>query len=268
MSLKNFFVRAEKLREGVAGLRYAKYLISKTHPNHSNTEIVEILNKAESWINLANYSANSNNIYKCKAGGRPTKRFGHSYVFSLPKGAIAPTQSEWKKVTAVLLNDLSEKIGIDKHLLARHSLVVAHNQSNPHIHILVSSVINNRTINQQLSSERTSYALKLAFNKACSLILNLNTADYMPKEKRNTRYSKITFERKLIEKSHKYFQRWIMAISANELSQIKRQENRLLKALEELKSINTSEYKRIINELNSAKKHKNKSKNTKGATYE
>ena len=93
MSIKNYFVRAEKLREGIKGIKYAKYLISQNHPNHKNTKIVEIYNTSNNWMGLVAGNAARVNAKKSLHGGRPTKRFGHSFVFSIPSGSPAGAES-------------------------------------------------------------------------------------------------------------------------------------------------------------------------------
>lgn len=234
MSIKNYFVRAEKLREGIKGIKYAKYLISQNHPNHKNTKIVEIYNTSNNWMGLVAGNAARVNAKKSLHGGRPTKRFGHSFVFSIPSGSPTPSDKQWKEVTAALITTLAHKLKIDKKTLLKHCYVVAHNQKNPHIHIVVGGVINDTTYNQQLSSERTTYALKNQFNHSCYKVLNLNHLEHIPETSGNKRISKIKFEQKLLLKSQGYFKKWIQYTLEDNSAQSKRQMNRLIKSIDTL----------------------------------
>jgi len=234
MSIKNYFVRGEKLRDGLIGVKYAKYLTSKNHVNHKHTEIIEIYNSSKSWMKSALLNATEVNAKKALSGGRPTKRFGHSYVFSLPKGTKHPTKEEWERLTGIILTTLSKKLKIDRKALLKHSYVVAHNQDNPHIHVLTGSVIQSKTYNQQLSSERTTYALKKSFNHACLKLWGLNHLKYTPSETGNPRISKLKYEQKLLNKSQKYFKKWIQYTLEDNSTQSNRQMNRLIKSIDML----------------------------------
>ena len=103
MSLKNYFVRGEKLRDGLLGVKYAKYLTSQNHINHKNTKIIEIYNSSHNWMKSALINAAEVNAKKALSGGRPTKRFGHSFVFSLPKGTKHPSKKEWERLTGIII---------------------------------------------------------------------------------------------------------------------------------------------------------------------
>lgn len=54
MSIKNWFVRSERLKDKHNGLiRYSKYLISAEHANHKNTDkIIPIYNTIENFIQI------------------------------------------------------------------------------------------------------------------------------------------------------------------------------------------------------------------------
>jgi hypothetical protein len=249
MSIKNYFVRAEKLREGIKGIKYAKYLVSQNHPNHKNTQIVEIYNTSTQWMNLAASNAARVNAKKSLNGGRPTKRFGHSFVFSIPSGSPAPSDKQWKEVTGALITTLAHKLKIDKKILLKHCYVVAHNQKNPHIHIVVGGVINNTTYNQQLSSERTVYALKNEFNHSCYKTLKLNHLEHIPETSGNKRISKIKLEQKLLLKSQGYFKKWVEYTLEENSAQSKRQFNRLVKSLNSLDESNHDTAEEFINTI-------------------
>jgi hypothetical protein len=234
MTIKNYFVRGTKLNQGVKGVKYAKYLISENHVNHKNTKIVEIFNSSHNWMNSALLNAAKINTKKSIYGGRPTKRFGHSFVFSLPKGTSHPNKTEWKKLTGIILATLAKKLNVDRDILLKNSYIVAHNQENPHIHILVGSVLQSKTYNQQLCSERTVYALKNSFNYACLKVLGLNHLEYIPTEIGNPRISKLKYEKKLLINSQKYFKKWIQYTFEENTTQSKRQMNRLIKSIDML----------------------------------
>jgi len=246
MSLKNYFVRGEKLREGLIGVKYAKYLTSQNHVNHKNTEIIEIYNSSNAWMKSALLNATEVNAKKALSGGRPTKRFGHSFVFSLPKGTSHPNKTEWEKLTGIIFTTLAKKLKIDRNTLLKHSYVVAHNQDNPHIHVLTGSVIQSKTYNQQLSSERTAYALKKSFNHACLKIWGLNHLKYTPNETGNLRITKLKHEKKLLDKSHKYFKKWIQYMLEDNSDQSKRQMNRLIKSIDMLHQENPDTAEELI----------------------
>jgi hypothetical protein len=238
MSIKNYFVRGEKLGNNVTGVKYANYLTSRNHPNHLQTKIVEIYNSSKKWIELVTMSAAKINAQKSIKGGRPTKRYGHSFACSIPAGSPHPSKDQWKEITANLVNTLSIKLKVDKKVLIKHCYIVAHNQNNPHIHILVGSVINGTTYNQQLSSERTTYALKQAFNYSCYKTLGLNHLDHKPLIKGDKRISRIKYEKKLLTNLQKYFKKWLEASLTGNEKQNKRQFNRIVKSLAELDQSN------------------------------
>ncbi len=245
MSIKNFFIRGEKLKDGLAGIRYARYLINIKHPNHTSTKIVELHGYSEDWIESTIKQATEANLEKSIKGGRPTKRYGHSFVLSLPKGTKIPTDDQWKEILNAPLKVLAAKLKIPSKTLMSNCYIVAHNQSNPHIHLLVSSVIEGKTYNQQLSSERTSFAMKRAFTSKCEQTLGLSKLTYKPNIRLAKKLSKLKQEEKLVKQIHNYLGKWINATLEGNTKQFNRQINRIKKALDELNDINQEAVKTI-----------------------
>lgn len=229
MSLKNIFVRGEKLKDGVRGLRYANYLINENHPNHKKSRIVKIHNHSRQWIENSLHNAIEANQKKIISGGRPTTRFGHSFVFSLPKNQPCPSNEQWKEISKNIIKSLSQSLKLSPREISRNSLIVLHNQSNPHIHLLVSSVISQKTYNQQLSSEVTMKRLKKTFDFSCLKILGFDKTLYKPNTKLTVKLNKQQLLKKEIERAEIQLRKLLIAIDEKDLKQYKRQLNRLKK---------------------------------------
>ena len=248
MSIKNFFARGEKLHSGISGLKYARYLINNSHPNHKNTQIIELWNKSEDWIENTIFSASKHNESKSLGkGGRPTERFGHSYVLSLPKGAKKPTKKEWQEILTGVIKAISTTSKIPPKDILNSSYIVIHNQNNPHAHILISSVINSKTINQQLSSQVTMKRIKAAFDFSCAQTLGLHKEQHIPNINLSRKISKLKHLEKLTNNAENQLRKLLSSISERNEKQYNRQMNRLIKTIQELEN----EDAKLANEIKS-----------------
>ena len=251
MSIKNFFVRGEKLKHGINGVKHAAYLINKNHPSHSNTKIVEIWNDCDTWMENTIRSVAIHNERKAFGkGGRPTTTLGHSFVFSLPKGSEKPSISQWKLILKSIYSSLSKSCKVNIKNLVDNSYIVLHDQDNPHIHILICGVTENKTINQFLSNKNTMERLKSAFNNSCLSTLKLNNKTYTPNTYHSEKIEKIKYQENLTRNAENQLRKLLSAITNSDLKQYRRQVNRLKITIEKLQIENPEASNNIRKKLN------------------
>jgi hypothetical protein len=237
MTIKNFFIRGEKLKSGIKGLKYARYLINQAHPNHTSTNIKELWGDCEEWIENSIRSAVLKNEHNSNSkGGRPINRYGHSFVLSLPRGASNPTDAQWKQLLNPVMKVLGRKLDIAPTMLLKSSYIVCHEQANPHVHLLVASVVNEVTLNQKLSSIATTNAMKIAFDSACLKVLGLDKDKYTPSTKHSERGNRAKYLERLNKKAENQLRKLISALSNEDMKNLNRQYNRLTKTIVELDS--------------------------------
>ncbi|EGR2843608.1 hypothetical protein DBT73_RS23085 [Vibrio parahaemolyticus] len=239
MSIKNWFVRSEAIKNKEQGtLVYAHYLIDEYHPNHKSRTKVHILHNNPVQVALTAidqaYRIDKRNAQQRK-GGRPVSSYTQSFVFALPE-TIKLTKTQWRGVSKAIINDLATQLDIPAKTLLNHCSLVLHQQTNPHLNIIVSRGIDERSYQQELTRPSTTNLLKRTFNKAM-LDLGYSFEDYQPKSKANKklkRWQELNHKEKTINKAKKQLEKLIQASQSNDTKNINRQTNRLNKTIDQL----------------------------------
>ena len=78
--------------------------------------------------------------------------------------------------------------GTSKEELAKHIFINIHDQSNPHLNIVVSKIISGN-VKIELQKKSIVSALKKTFNYAVLNSLQISPNDYQPQSKRAKRYN-------------------------------------------------------------------------------
>lgn len=259
MSIKNWFVRSEAVKNKEQGtLAYAHYLIDEHHPNHKNRTKVHILhnNPVQVALNAIDqaYQIDKRNAQQRK-GGRPVSSYMQSFVFALPE-TVKLTKTQWRSVSKAIINDLATRLDIPAKTLLNHCSLVLHQQANPHLNIIVSRGVDERSYQQELTRPSTTNLLKRTFNKAM-LDLGYSFEDYQPKSKPNKklkRWQELNHKEKTINKAKKQLEKLIQASQSNDTKNINRQTNRLNKTIDQLSPSDVLEADKLqaLDEIRSA----------------
>lgn len=281
MSIKNWFVRSERLKDKHNGLiRYSKYLISVEHANHKNTDrIIPIYNTIENFIQIcSNECINLDLGNSQKKGGRPVQSYAQSFVFSLPDTVAKPTPEQWKSITSDVLKELAKKLEIDVKDFKGRVFANVHDQANPHLNLVVSRVINGKAL-KTLDQKGTIGIAKKAFNASTLARCGLDVSVYEPFEtNRGPHLAKWQLQQKDTEEALKQFGleaeklnlevarakgltkysamlntqilKWIEAVNTFDEKQEKRQENRIDETIFKLTGLHLpAEQVELINQL-------------------
>ena len=167
MSIKNWIVTTERVKNKSQGLsEYTSYLISSKHKNHKNTEIVEIFNKDHNKFlnNTINeiIAFDENN----KKGGRKVESYAQSFNFILPP-PHKPTPEQWRKIGVDLVQTIHKELNIkgDVSKFGNSCFINLHDQSNPHLNLLVPRIYNSERL-ADLDRKNVLAKLKLQFNQS------------------------------------------------------------------------------------------------------
>ncbi|EGR4232904.1 hypothetical protein ACGRPS_00075 [Vibrio furnissii] len=253
MAIKNWFVRSEAITDKSLGaIRYARYLTDKNHPNHKGkTSIFNIHSKPVDIALIAikeAYNADLNNAKKQK-GGRPTSSYLQSFVFSLPAD-VELNNEQWKNISKALIKDLADRLNVSTKQLLKYSSLVLHQQSNPHLNLIVSRTMDGQSFQQALTRPSTTNLLKASFNREL-IKCGYDYQDYKPKSKRSKRlkrWEELTEKEKLIDDKHQslkvvhsvirklnnQLKKLVLAYRTEDQKNIKRQQNRLNRTIENL----------------------------------
>lgn len=272
MTIKNWFVRSERIKDKHGGLiKYGKYLVNMEHANHKNTEsIIPVYGNIENFIRTCSNEAVSLDLENSqKKGGRPVQSYAQSFVFSLPPSVVKPTPDEWKSITSDILKELAKKLDIDINDFKGRVFANVHDQDNPHLNLVVSRVVQGKTL-KALDQKGTIGVAKKAFNAAslarCGLDvsayepLQTNTGPHLAKWQLLQKNSEKALE--AIELKSKAFDddvvktkeygklsamlnnqivKWIFSIGSGDITNENRQKNRIEKTTEELSKLNMPE---------------------------
>lgn len=206
--LKNFIVVTSRLKEKGDGFaKYSNYLLSQNAKSHKETKIVPISKHGD---NIKDFIIS--NLTNCMEfdflntkGGRKIESYGQSFVFSLPNGTPEPSKEQWNEIRRTLLlamfkghsiedkNDKINKTGKKKRIalsdadikkLCGDCLVVAHNQKNPHLNIIIPRIFKKNDGElvrlDQIEKIGFLYSAKKAFNTAVLKHLALDFKKYEP----------------------------------------------------------------------------------------
>lgn len=271
--LKNWTVITQPVRFASDGVMMReRYLQSLTHANHKHTQrIVSIFGCTETSnrIALAGEEFRLNQQMHNRRGGRPLSSYAVEYCLILPKG-YRPTKQQWQSVIKDCSLALAKLCKLNKSEFAQYRQqirAVLHQQdqegkkgSGDHVHLIVGKVVTNRVL-KELQQKKATKLIKQAFNHSVLKHVGIDHRSYEPIEAEKGRrlstwqykYEKANQAleiEKLIEKMQSQFDKWLKAKEEHNDRQKTRQENRLIKTYEYLKSFNLSvQQKEKINKI-------------------
>ena len=281
MAIKNWFVRSERVKGTHTGLiKYGKYLIDSKHPNHAKTSsIIPIYGNIETFIRTCSNEAVSLDMVNSQGkGGRPVQSYAQSFVFGLPPSVNKPTPEQWKSITNDILKELAKKLGIEVNDFKGRIFVNVHDQDNPHLNLVVSRIIQGKSL-KALDQKGTITVAKKAFNASTLARCGLDVSTYEPLQTNlGTRQAKWQIQQEESEKAleaiglkskaldtevararglakytamlNSQIMKWIEAVKVPDEKQEQRQENRIEKSVEELNKLNLpNEQAELINQL-------------------
>ncbi|MDW1463180.1 hypothetical protein R7F07_11935 [Vibrio sp. YT-16] len=259
--LKNWIVITKPVKNGSDGIiARERYLNSRKHKNHTNTEaILDIVgNESTSKrIIVAGEKYRLRSKLKSNRRGRPLSSFAIEFCLTLPK-QYRPTPNQWRAVIAECCRALADHLelsGDDRKTFFNHIRGVCHQQqqtgtrgAGDHVHLIVSKVLKDRVL-AGLQKKAATKVLKRAFTAATTKHIGLSIDEYKPYElDKGHRLEKWQYESqkmeaanaehtKLQKKLEKQISKWEEAVRAADLKQIKRQKNRIDKSLSQLASL-------------------------------
>lgn len=182
MAIKNWFVRSERVKDKHNGIiRYGKYLVDESHPNHTQTSsIIPISGNIDTFIKRVSNEAITLDISNSqKKGGRPVQSYAQSFVFCLPPSVKKPTTEEWKEITKDIVKEIAKKLEVSLSDLNGKIFANVHDQDNPHLNLVVPRVLNGKSL-KALDQKGTISVAKKAFTAATLAHCGLDVSAYEP----------------------------------------------------------------------------------------
>lgn len=187
MTISNWFVRCERVKEKGKGLiEYCEYLVDRGHINHylKTQKIIGLLGNYREFA--------KDTVFECvaydsknKKGGRPIQSYAQSFVFSLPDSLPSPTPEEWKMITKELIISIAKKMKLSPRRLAKASFANIHQQSNPHLNLLIPRVIDG-VMYDMLDKFSMLGTVKSTFNRSVFQYCGHDYKSYKPKPAEHT----------------------------------------------------------------------------------
>lgn len=173
---------SKPIKNHIAGLsNYMIYLEDNQHKNHKGktNEIIPIF--GDSKIFRQSVVKNCAEVdYKNqlkRKGGRPLSSMAQSFVFSLPPGVTKPTKKQWEKIAEVLILKICTQFKIPPQHAEKYIFSNVHDQSNPHLNLVVSKTRNGEVF-KDLQRSQIIKSLKLSFTTQYQLLTGYNPNDY------------------------------------------------------------------------------------------
>lgn len=187
--LKNWFCKVEQIRKK-SSAKHIAYLLNEKHPSHEKTKITELKLKFTSGKVIDNqefYQAEQKRkeerLSKGLRGGGVVN-IATSFVFNLPHQFGHGTVEIWEKVYKDVIKAVSNEIGIDPAVIAKHSFCVLHDESsNPDkdkssgLHLLISNIIEKKHI-KALTQYRVLNTVKAQLDKSYKTHFNADRKSY------------------------------------------------------------------------------------------
>ncbi len=255
--IKNWTVTTQPVRNGTDGIiAREKYLLSKSHPNHRLTENITSLigsPNTSKRISLIGEDHRLKQKYKSRKGGRPLSSFAIEFALIFPK-KIRPSEKNWLDIISYICNSISISCKLNQEEcieFKKNIRAVCHQQnqagsygSGDHVHLIIGKVINGKVLTK-LQKKETTRLVKQSFNYAALKVLGINHKDYTPIESNNAKklevwrynqqnYNNIKDTQRLINNLQNQTEKWLKALSDNDIKQKNRQINRIKKTLNEL----------------------------------
>ena len=180
--LKNWFVRSERVKDKHSGIiQYLNYLTNSEHSNHKNkTTIRPLYGDVNTVIQGCANEAILLDLKNSKSkGGRPVSSYAQSFTFALPETVKKPTPEQWKLIFKDVAIALAHKVGISLDALKGKAFANIHDQSNPHLNLVLSRVVNGKHL-KTLDQKSTINILKKTFTASTLKYCDLDVSSYEP----------------------------------------------------------------------------------------
>lgn len=180
--LSNWFVRSQRIKsKHIGAIKYLKYLNDPKHENHTKTAaIIPVYGNVNQFIETVSGEVVSLDLLNSqKKGGRPVESYAQSFVLGLPNTVKKPTAENWKSIFTDVIKAMSEKMGVPLSDLKGRVFANVHDQDKPHLNIVVSRVVQGKTV-RNLDQKVMIGVAKKAFTASALARCGLNVADYKP----------------------------------------------------------------------------------------
>jgi hypothetical protein len=181
MGIKNFTVTTQRVKGRSDGLiEYTNYLNSEKAPSHKNTKILPIVSNYEKFlkdtiINTTTFDKEN------KKGGRKVESYAQSFNFILPPDVPNPTQDQWKLVYKDIILKAKKTLEIkgDAGKFVSSCYANIHDQSNPHLNLLIPRIYNKERLHK-LDQKNLLSELKKEFTLSVMKHCNIDFKSYKP----------------------------------------------------------------------------------------
>ena len=182
MGIKNFTVTTQRVKGRSDGLiEYTNYLNNENAPSHKNTKILTLVPNYEKFLKdtIINTSTFDN---ENKKGGRKVESYAQSFNFILPHEVPNPTHDQWKLIYKDVILKAKKTLGIegDAGKFALSCYANIHDQSNPHLNLLIPRIYNKDRLHA-LDQKKLLSELKKEFTLSVMKHCNIDFASYKPK---------------------------------------------------------------------------------------
>jgi len=185
--LKNYVVRIDKLTK-LGIYKHSKYLINEKASSHKNTKMIILNNNVEDFITTNILEEEQRELDKCLArkGGRPSSEFAKTLTLNFPKDfkrVIDKDKTKINDINDLVMLDIATFLKVDIEELKRKSFNVCHYQNNIHIHIVISTLLDNKK-NRAIKSKAFLLMVKASFTNHTNKVLKIVPNAYQATNKR------------------------------------------------------------------------------------
>lgn len=181
MSIKNWTVTTERVKKKDEGLaEYVSYLASATHKNHKNTIVYPLFNSDPNKFLHNTIKETLAFDQRNKKGGRKVESYAQSFNFILPP-PNKPTAEQWAEISYELLRVAHAEMNIKSDLsrFVRACFVNVHDQTNPHVNIVIPRIYENQRL-ADLDRKNLLAKVKQEFNRAVLKTCDIDHTNYKP----------------------------------------------------------------------------------------
>lgn len=236
MGIKNFTVTTQRVKGRSDGLiEYTNYLNNEKAPSHKNTKILTVVSNYEKFLQstIINTTTFDN---ENKKGGRKVESYAQSFNFILPPDVPNPTIDEWKLIYKDIILKAKKTLEIegDAGKFVKSCYANIHDQSNPHLNLLIPRIYNKERLHA-LDQKKLLSELKKEFTLSVMKHCNIDFASYKPKNenlgKRRKKWQKEQAD-SIKAKEELANERLLLAQEKLELAEMKDQNQHLLERAE------------------------------------
>ncbi|HCE4729523.1 hypothetical protein ACSTK1_19870 [Vibrio parahaemolyticus] len=257
--INNWTVTTQAVKNGTNGVvSRERYLLSRMHPNHRNTEqLISMIGSpsVSTRIALAGEQFKLRQKLNNAKGGRPLSSYAVEFCLTLPK-SIRPSEEQWRAMLSDCCFNLACFLKLTPEETKQYKSqirAVLHRQpqlgrfgAGDHVHLIIGKVVGDKVLKELQQKKGTAF-IKQAFNAAVLKHLGLDHREYKPHElgrgKRleTWRYEYFKAEeakrtQDLVVKLQKQADKWFKALGEYDFKQQKRQLSRILKTFDEISS--------------------------------